>query len=83
MKVIVEPQPLIGAVLAILGLLVAWAVLRFVPDVLTSGAAGAISGAFGVLALQRIWPGLPLAKIPMIVAALVVYGLLVGFVGRL
>jgi cell division protein FtsX len=81
--VIVEPQPLIGALIAVLGLAVAWALLRFVPEALTSGVAGAISGAFGVLALQRLWPGLPLAKIPLIVAALVVYGLAVGFVGRL
>ena len=83
MKVIVEPQPLIGAIIAVAGLVVAWAILRFAPDFLTSGVAGAISGAFGVLALQRLWPGLPLAEIPMIVGALIVYGLAVGFVGRL
>ncbi|MFN3641510.1 MAG: hypothetical protein ACK4TB_01130 [Gemmobacter sp.] len=83
MKVVVEPQPVIGAVIAVAGLALAWAVLRFVPEFLQSGVAGAISGAFGVLALQRIWPGLPLARVPLIVGALIVYGLAVGVVGRL
>lgn len=83
MKVTVQPTPVMGAVIAVAGLVLAFAVLRFVPEFLRGGVTGAISGAFGVLALQRVWPGMPLGKMHLIVGALVIYGLLVGIAGRL
>jgi hypothetical protein len=69
--------------LALAGLLLSFAVGRFFPEFLKPAISGAITGAFGILALQRLWPGLPLSKLHLIIGSIVAYGLLVGLVGRL
>jgi hypothetical protein len=69
--------------LALAGLVLSFAFLRFFPEFLKPAVSGAISGAFGILALQRLWPALPLSKLHIIIGAIVAYGLLVGLVGRL
>lgn len=69
--------------LALTGLLLAFALIRFFPEFLKPAISGAISGAFGILALQRLWPGLPLSKLHFIIGAIIAYGLMVGLVGRL
>ncbi len=69
--------------LALAGLLVAFALVRFFPEFLKPAISGAITGAFGVLALQRLWPGLPLSKLHFIIGSIIAYGIVVGLVGRL
>ena len=69
--------------LALAGLILSFAFLRFFPEFLKPSISGAITGAFGILALQRLWPGLPLSRLHIIIGSIVAYGLLVGLVGRL
>ena len=69
--------------LALAGLILSFAFLRFFPEFLKPSISGAITGAFGILALQRLWPGLPLSRLHIIIGSIVAYGLLVGLAGRL
>ncbi len=78
-----QPKYPVAAVIAIAGLILAFAVVRFFPEFLKPAISGSITGAFGILALQRIWPGLPLARIHYIIGSVIAYGLVVGLVGRL
>ena len=76
--------PMVAAgALALAGLLVSFALVRFFPEFLKPAISGAITGAFGILALQRLWPGLPLSKLHYIIGSIVAYGIVVGLVGRL
>jgi phosphate/sulfate permease len=76
-------QYIAAGALALAGLILSFAFLRFFPEFLKPAIAGALTGAFGILALQRLWPGLPLSKLHIIIGSIVAYGLLVGLVGRL
>ncbi len=78
-----RPKYPVAAIIAIAGLILAFAVVRFFPEFLKPAISGSITGAFGILALQRIWPGLPLSRIHYIIGSIVAYGLVVGLVGRL
>ncbi len=78
-----RPNYPVAAVVAVAGLILAFAVVRFFPEFLKPAISGAITGGFGVLALQRIWPGLPLARVHYIIGSIIAYGLVVGLVGRL
>lgn len=78
-----RPSYPVAAIIAVAGLVLAFSVVRFFPEFLKPAISGSITGAFGILALQRIWPGLPLARIHYVIGAIVVYGLIVGLVGRL
>lgn len=71
-----------GAI-AVAGLVVSYALGQVLPEFIHPAISGAITGAFGILALQRIWPGVPLSKIHYILGAIILYGLVVGLVGRL
>ena len=75
-----KPRYVMGALIALVGLIVAWALLRFVPDVLVSSVSGAISGGFGVVAVSRIWPGLPVRKMHLWLGCVVLYGIAVALV---
>ena len=75
-----KPRYVMGALIALVGLIVAWALLRFVPDVLVSSVSGAISGGFGVVAVSRIWPGLPVRKMHLWLGSVVLYGIAVALV---
>ncbi|WP_209426287.1 hypothetical protein [Pararhodobacter sp. SW119] len=76
-------QYVAAGALAVAGLVLSFAIIRFFPEFLKPAISGAISGAFGILALQRLWPGLPLSKLHYIIGSIVAYGLLVGLVGRI
>lgn len=76
-------QMVAAAALATAGLLISFAILRFFPEFLKPSISGAITGAFGILALQRLWPGLPLSKLHFIIGSIIAYGLVVGLIGRL
>lgn len=84
-----EPTPIsrgqyvAAGALALAGLVLAFAFVRFFPEFLKPSITGAITGAFGVLALQRLWPGLPLKKLHFIIGAIMAYGVVVGLAGRL
>jgi hypothetical protein len=78
-----RPNFPVAAILAVSGLILAFAVVRFFPEFLKPAISGSITGAFGILALQRIWPGLPLGRIHYIIGSIIAYGLVVGLVGRL
>lgn len=78
-----RPKYPVAAILAIAGLILAFAVVRFFPEFLKPAISGSITGAFGILAVQRIWPGLPLSRIHYIIGSMIVYGMVVGLVGRL
>ena len=78
-----RPKYPVAAIIAIAGLILAFSVVRFFPEFLKPAISGSITGAFGILALQRIWPGLPLSRIHYIIGSIVAYGLVVGLVGRL
>jgi long-chain acyl-CoA synthetase len=80
---IARGQYVAAGALALAGLVLSFAFLRFFPEFLKPAISGAITGAFGILALQRLWPGLPLSKLHIIIGSIVAYGLLVGLVGRL
>lgn len=74
---------LAAAALALMGLVLSFAFVRFFPEFIKPAISGSITGAFGILALQRIWPGLPLTKIHYIMGSIILYGLVVGLVGRI
>jgi hypothetical protein len=76
-------QYIAAGALALAGLILAFAFVRFFPEFLKPSISGAITGAFGILALQRLWPGLPLSKLHFIIGTIIAYGLLVGLAGRL
>ncbi|TVS01595.1 MAG: hypothetical protein EA407_11675 [Rhodobacteraceae bacterium] len=78
-----SPNYPVAGVIAVAGLILAFAVVRFFPEFVKPAISGSITGAFGVLALQRIWPGLPLGKIHYIIGSIIAYGLVIGLVGRL
>ncbi|MFO7758373.1 MAG: hypothetical protein R6V26_07830 [Roseovarius sp.] len=80
----IETKALIAAgAIALAGLVVSYALGQVLPEFIHPAISGAITGAFGILALQRIWPGVPLSKIHYILGAIILYGLVVGLVGRL
>lgn len=80
---ITRGQYVAAGALALAGLALSFAVGRFLAEFLVPAVSGAITGAFGILALQRLWPGLPLSKLHLIIGSIVAYGLVVGLVGRL
>ncbi|MCC5987586.1 MAG: hypothetical protein JJT95_07880 [Pararhodobacter sp.] len=77
------PSYVVAGAFALGGLVLSFAVVRFFPEFLKPAISGSITGAFGILALQRIWPGLPLSRLHYIIGSMVAYGLLVGLIGRL
>ncbi|MCC5983083.1 MAG: hypothetical protein JJU42_01850 [Rhodobacteraceae bacterium] len=78
-----SPKYPVAAIIAIAGLILAFAIVRFFPEFLKPAISGSITGAFGILAIQRVWPGLPLSRIHYIIGSMIAYGLVVGLVGRL
>lgn len=78
-----QAKPLMGALIAVAGLVVAFALLRYIPDGIRSAISGGISGGFGVLAVSQIWPGLPLRKVHLWLGSVVAYGVVVALVGRI
>lgn len=80
---ITRGQYVAAGALALAGLALSFTVGRFLAEFLVPAVSGAITGAFGILALQRLWPGLPLSKLHLIIGSIVAYGLVVGLVGRL
>ena len=80
MSLMIRPSYTMGAIVALGGLVVAWAFLRFIPEPFVSSVSGAISGGFGVLAVSRIWPGLPIGKIHLWLGSVVLYGIVVALV---
>lgn len=78
-----RPKYPVAAILAVAGLILAFAIVRFFPEFLKPAISGSITGAFGILAVQRIWPGLPLSRIHYIIGSMIIYGMVVGLVGRL
>jgi len=78
-----KPALLTGALIAAAGLLVAFLLLRFVPDLLRGYVVGALSGSFGAGAATRVWPGLPLSRLPQWLGALVAYGLAIAAAGAI
>ena len=74
---------LIAAALALGGLVLAWALQGVLPEGLRPAANGAITGGFGVLAATRLWPGLPMRKLPWWVGSMVAYGVAVALVARI
>ena len=77
------PSHVAAGAYALAGLVLSFAVVHFFPEFLKPAISGSITGAFGILALQRVWPGLPLARLHYIIGSMVAYGLLVGLIGRL
>jgi hypothetical protein len=80
---ITRGQYIAAGALALAGLALSFAVGRYFAEFLVPAISGAITGAFGILSVQRLWPGLPLSKLHFIIGSIVVYGLAVGLVGRL
>ena len=78
-----RPSPLRGALIALGGLVVAWIVLRIMPDFAQPAVSGALAGGFGVLAALQFWPGMPMSRLHYLVGFVFVYGIVVGIVGRL
>lgn len=78
-----RPKYPVAAIIALAGLILSFAIVRFFPEFLKPAISGSITGAFGILALQRIWPGLPLTRIHYIIGSIIAYGLVVGLIGRL
>ncbi|MCL4188329.1 MAG: hypothetical protein KJZ85_12035 [Rhodobacteraceae bacterium] len=80
-----EPKPglVSGALVAAAGLVVAFLLLRFVPDLVRGYVVGALSGGFGAVAATRVWPGLPLARLPQWLGAIVAYGLAIAAAGAI
>ena len=76
-------QLIAAGAIALAGLALSYAMGQVLPEFIHPAISGAITGAFGILALQRIWPGVPLSKIHYILGAIILYGLVVGLVGRL
>mgnify|MGYP000232194328 CR=1 FL=1 len=76
-------QMIAAGAIAAAGLVVSFGLGRILPEFIHPAISGAVTGAFGILALQRIWPGLPLTKIHFILGAIILYGLVVGLAGRL
>jgi len=81
--VIGRGQYVAAGALALAGLVLSFALLRFFPEFLKPALSGAITGAFGILSVQRLWPGLPLSKLHFIIGSVVAYGVVVGLVGRI
>ncbi len=77
------PSPIVAAFWAVAGLVLSFATVRFFPDFMQPAISGAITGAFGILSLQSLWPGLPLARLHYIIGSMIAYGLVVGLVGRI
>ncbi|MFD1880575.1 hypothetical protein [Paracoccus pacificus] len=74
-----KPNYIVGGLIALVGLLLAWLLPDFMPVVITRLLAGAITGGFGVAAASRVWPGLPLTQMIQYGPAVAVYGALVGW----
>lgn len=80
MHIIMRPSPIMGTLIALLGLGVGWLVYNFLPGGDTAMISGALTGGFGVLAVSRVWPGLPITRIHWWLSAVVGYGVLMGLV---
>lgn len=81
-----EPKPpsyVAAASFALVGLVLSFAIVRFFPEFMKPAISGSITGAFGILALQYLWPGLPLSRLHYIIGSMIAYGLVIGLVGRL
>ncbi|HMQ41974.1 MAG TPA: hypothetical protein PKC09_11960 [Paracoccus sp. (in: a-proteobacteria)] len=74
-----KPSYVIGAAIALAGLVIAWLLPDFLPPVVANLLAGAITGGFGVAFAARFWPGLPLGQMIQYGPAVAVYGALVGW----
>lgn len=75
-----RPSYISGGLLALAGLVLAWLLSGLLPDSAASLVAGALTGAFGVAAAGRLWPGLPLKQMVIYGPAVAVYGIVVGLI---
>lgn len=84
-----EPLPIplrdkiIAGLIALAGLVLVWLLQFVLPDWLRTSVHGVITGAFGVLAVTRLWPGLPMGKLPWWLGMIVLYGVAVAIAGRI
>jgi hypothetical protein len=76
-------EKLVAGLIALAGLVLVWALQFVLPDWLREGTNGVITGAFGVLAVTRLWPGLPLRNLPWWLGSIVAYGIVVAIVARI
>jgi hypothetical protein len=75
-----KPSYVLGAIIAVVGLVVAWLVSMVLPAGANTLIVGAITGGFGVAAAGRIWPGLPLSLMWQYALGVMAYGILVGII---
>jgi hypothetical protein len=76
-------EKILAGLVALAGLVLVWALQFVLPDWLREGTNGVITGAFGVVAVTRLWPGLPIRKLPWWMGAIVAYGIVVALVARI
>ena len=75
-----RPAYLVGGLIALAGLVLAWLLPGYLPAWASRLLAHALTGGFGVAAASRLWPGLPLKRMIVYGPAVALYGVVIGLV---